>query len=309
MRKSLKMSKPSLQKSKPCGACSHNRTRCTPDCVLAPYFSYPDSKRDFRPVHKLYGTRNFIRLLRKIPIEKRPIAVRSFIYEAQQRYKEPILGSSCYIIFLETQLSKLKEEIVRLEALVSKAPPSAEREEHPNEKETEVQEQTPKGSKKHVKLSTDSELVEVEVQHYLAHLSSTPSFSWLIPVSSGDSESSSLSTSPNSPLSPTISVSPVSLLTTPPVTQDNPTGSHPTWAALLRHCKPEYFNDISIPIEGPNIVSSFSDPMFVEPISAIPASPGTHPYSFFDLPCIRTKRVNSNSCSSSRSISPMKWPL
>jgi Protein of unknown function DUF260. len=289
-----------------------SRRRCKVDCILAPYLSYPGSIIDYHPIHKIYGTKNFTRLFRKIPLDKRQQAINSYLYEARKRCHDPVLGSVSYIINLETQVEKLREVITSLEARLYKGPPAqsnpdehllfpekpVEHKEKSIDIEVEVQERPPENSNRYVELPTDfdSQLVDVEVQaspKYSELLTFTPSSSWVNSALLDNSESSSVSNSPNSPLSPTAFIQ--------PVTQDNPTGSHPTWAELIRFYQAEHFSNASSQVEGSN-----NSPMVVEPISTIHPSPETHPYSFFNLSCINTKRVDT--CSSSQSNSSVTWP-
>ena len=168
-RPHINMSKPPLRKKdKACGACMISRRRCKVDCILAPFLSYPGSIIDYHPIHKIYGTKNFTRLFRKIPLDKRQQAINSYLYEARKRCHDPVLGSVSYIINLETQVEKLREVITSLEARLYKGPPEkpVEHKEKSIDIEVEVQERPPENSNRYVELPTDfdSQLVDVEVQ-------------------------------------------------------------------------------------------------------------------------------------------------
>ncbi|POS82455.1 hypothetical protein EPUL_006362, partial [Erysiphe pulchra] len=269
------------------------------------------------PIHQVFGTTKFIRFIKNIPKEKREIAVKSFLYEAHARLREPVLGCVSYTIHLEQQLCKLSAEVESLKAQLHKdQPPPSHPGEHSAENEEEpinmeVEEQSTQRLNRRVDLSTDSDsqLVEVEVQvspHYLEHLNFTPNSSWVNPVFPANSEVSSVSNSPSSPISPTTFIQ--------PVTRNNPTGSHPTWAELINHYQSHYFNDTPSTSGGSSNTSSLNKPMSVEPISAIPPTSENLPFSFFNLPRIKTKRVQQlefelikpvNKCEAMESVSDL----
>jgi len=93
-----------------CAACKHQRRKCTADCPLAPYFP-PDQPKRFHNVHKLYGVSNVLRILRMVDPSEREDAVKSIVFEADTREKDPVHGCLGVISLLQNQLTKLREDL------------------------------------------------------------------------------------------------------------------------------------------------------------------------------------------------------
>lgn len=93
-----------------CAACKYQRRKCAPDCPLAPYFPHDQPKR-FHNVHKLFGVSNILRILRSVEPTKREDTVKSIVYEADTREKDPVYGCLGVISLLQNQVTKLKEEL------------------------------------------------------------------------------------------------------------------------------------------------------------------------------------------------------
>ncbi|TVU14565.1 hypothetical protein EJB05_38040, partial [Eragrostis curvula] len=86
-----------------CAACKHQRRKCTPDCVLAPYF--PSSQPEkFRNARRLFGVKNMLHLLQAAGPEKRELCMRTIVYESDVRRQEPVHGCLAVIRDLENQL-------------------------------------------------------------------------------------------------------------------------------------------------------------------------------------------------------------
>ena len=271
------------RRANPCGACYVTKNACKPDCLLAPYFPHPEGKLNFYPIHHVFGTSRFLRFIKGISEDKREIAVKSFLYEAHARFREPVLGCVAYTMHLEQQVCKLSAEVAKLKAqLHQDTPPPSCPGEHSAENEEkhinmEVEEESTQRLNRHVELPTDyeSQLVEVEVQvspHYLEHLNLTPNISWINSAFPDTPEVSSVSNSP--PISPT------SVLQ--PITQENPTGSHPTWVELINHYQTLLGSGRSNTSGESSNTSHLNRSMSVEPISVIPPSSENLPFSLFD---------------------------
>ncbi|XP_057812856.1 protein ASYMMETRIC LEAVES 2 isoform X1 [Cryptomeria japonica] len=93
-----------------CAACKYQRRKCSPDCPLAPYFP-PDQPKQFLNVHKLFGVSNILRILRQLDDTQRSDAMKSIIYQANAREKDPVHGCFGIIVMLQAQVERLKEEI------------------------------------------------------------------------------------------------------------------------------------------------------------------------------------------------------
>lgn len=100
-----------------CGVCRFLRNKCDENCICAPYFLYPESAETFAAIHQVFGYRNFLKLLRKVPEENRGTAVLTLSYEAQARLHNPIFGSASYILSLEMQILNLQAQLTSLNQL------------------------------------------------------------------------------------------------------------------------------------------------------------------------------------------------
>ncbi|XP_017428643.1 LOB domain-containing protein 12 [Vigna angularis] len=100
--------------SSPCASCKLLRRRCSPDCILAPYFPSNDLCK-FAMVHKVFGCSNITKILKNVPVEQRGDAVRSLVYEANARIRNPVYGCVGIISKLETQVSELQMQLAVVE--------------------------------------------------------------------------------------------------------------------------------------------------------------------------------------------------
>lgn len=96
--------------SQACAACKHQRRKCAPDCVLAPYFP-PHRQTEFLNAHKLFGVRNIINTVKKVEPNRREDAVRSMIHEAYYRAVDPAGGAYRILSNLEQRFSQMKAEL------------------------------------------------------------------------------------------------------------------------------------------------------------------------------------------------------
>ncbi|XP_043717210.1 LOB domain-containing protein 1-like [Telopea speciosissima] len=96
--------------NQPCAACRMLRRRCGSDCLLAPYF--PAEKADnFVVVHKVFGASNVIKMLQMVEESKREDCVKSIVYEASARLRDPIYGSTGAIFQLQKNLKDLELQL------------------------------------------------------------------------------------------------------------------------------------------------------------------------------------------------------
>lgn len=96
--------------SQACAACKHQRRKCAPDCVLAPYFP-PHRQTEFLNVHRLFGVRNVLNTVKNVEPDHRDDAVRSMIHEAYFRAIDPAGGAYRILNDLEQRYIQMKEEL------------------------------------------------------------------------------------------------------------------------------------------------------------------------------------------------------
>ncbi|CAL9037247.1 LOB domain-containing protein 12-like [Musa acuminata AAA Group] len=101
--------------SSPCASCKLLRRRCAKDCIFAPYFP-PDDPYKFAIVHKVFGASNVSKMLKELSVHQRADAVRSLVYEASARMKDPIYGCVGVISYLEDQVSQLQMQLAVAQA-------------------------------------------------------------------------------------------------------------------------------------------------------------------------------------------------
>ena len=91
----------------PCGACRALRRKCLGNCLFAPYFSSDEIGMDqFSAIHEMFGHNRFVKLLRKLPVDKRNDAMASILYQAQARIENRVHGCSSYILGLQQEVCK-----------------------------------------------------------------------------------------------------------------------------------------------------------------------------------------------------------
>ncbi|KAG2663419.1 hypothetical protein I3843_16G030000 [Carya illinoinensis] len=94
--------------SQACASCKYQRKKCDPHCPLAPFF--PQHRRkDFMNVHKVFGVRNVLKLTKNLGFKEKSEAMKTMIYQADVRVKDPV-GGCCRVI------SELQNRIKHLEA-------------------------------------------------------------------------------------------------------------------------------------------------------------------------------------------------
>jgi hypothetical protein len=98
----------------PCDACKFLRKKCEIDCVFAPYFSHEQGAAFFPAIHKVFGAKNFSKLLTHLPVSDRGDAAISIAYEAQARDQDPIYGCVAHIFALQQQVISLQSQVAFL---------------------------------------------------------------------------------------------------------------------------------------------------------------------------------------------------
>lgn len=94
-----------------CAACKYQRKKCTPQCVLAPYFPANQPKK-FQNAHRLFGVRNIVKTLEQLDDEdQKADAMKSIIFESDMREKFPVYGCVECISYLRQQLQITLQEL------------------------------------------------------------------------------------------------------------------------------------------------------------------------------------------------------
>ncbi|CAA0826631.1 LOB domain-containing protein 27 [Striga hermonthica] len=93
-----------------CAACKYQRRRCTPECLLAPFFP-ADQPKMFQYVHRLFGVKNIQNLLKELSPEQKPMAMKSIKFHAAMRDKYPVYGCLVEIQQLTYQIQMAEEEL------------------------------------------------------------------------------------------------------------------------------------------------------------------------------------------------------
>lgn len=93
-----------------CAACRYQRRKCTPDCLLAPYFPH-NRQRQFQNAHKLFGVSNITKIIRHLDRPQKDEAMRSIIYQSDVRAQDPVGGCYRIICELERQIALSHAEL------------------------------------------------------------------------------------------------------------------------------------------------------------------------------------------------------
>ena len=110
---------------KTCAACKHQRNKCAPDCILAPYFPH-GSEPEFLNAYKLYGVRNMTKIVENLSDEERNDAMKSIIFESNMRAANPITGCCRMIQELILQIRYYRDELqLTLQQLANVRPQNA----------------------------------------------------------------------------------------------------------------------------------------------------------------------------------------
>ncbi|KAL2653541.1 hypothetical protein R1flu_021669 [Riccia fluitans] len=92
-----------------CAACRHQRRRCSEECPLARWFPPFDPQRFWR-VNKLFGLKNVLRMIEENPGNVEGL-MRSLVYEAEARERDPVRGACGVVQTLEQQADQLRTEL------------------------------------------------------------------------------------------------------------------------------------------------------------------------------------------------------
>ncbi|KAM7471828.1 hypothetical protein LguiA_010011 [Lonicera macranthoides] len=93
-----------------CAACKYQRRKCTPDCILAPYFPH-DRHRQFLNAHKLFGVSNITKIIRDLDQPDKDEAMRTIIFQADVRAADPVGGCCRIICELQRQIEFHQAEL------------------------------------------------------------------------------------------------------------------------------------------------------------------------------------------------------
>ncbi|KAF8408037.1 hypothetical protein HHK36_007177 [Tetracentron sinense] len=96
--------------SQACAACKYQRRKCSAECPLAPYFP-ADQPKIFQNVHRHFGVSNIVKILRQLYPNQKAEAMRSIIYEAGIRERNPIHGCLGITRQLDLHIRQTQEEL------------------------------------------------------------------------------------------------------------------------------------------------------------------------------------------------------
>ncbi|KAL8192921.1 hypothetical protein R6Q57_027369 [Mikania cordata] len=99
----------------PCASCKLLRRRCAKDCIFAPYFP-PNEPHEFAIVHKVFGASNASKMLQELQVHQRGDAVRSLVYEASARMRDPVYGCVGAISYLQKEVTRLQMQLAMAQA-------------------------------------------------------------------------------------------------------------------------------------------------------------------------------------------------
>ncbi|XP_002986599.2 LOB domain-containing protein 22 [Selaginella moellendorffii] len=107
----------SMTTSQACAACKFQRRKCPVDCPLAPYFPAEANQR-FLSCKRLFGVSNMLRFLRDADPADKEETMKSLIYEAEVRDKDPVHGCYGIISQLTERVRGLQRELELTRSLV-----------------------------------------------------------------------------------------------------------------------------------------------------------------------------------------------
>ncbi|GFP97672.1 LOB domain-containing protein 27 [Phtheirospermum japonicum] len=93
-----------------CAACKHQRRRCTPECLLAPFFP-ADQPKAFQSVHRLFGVKHVQNLLKELAPHEKAMAINSIKFHAAMRERHPVYGCLVEIQHLAYQIQLAEDEL------------------------------------------------------------------------------------------------------------------------------------------------------------------------------------------------------
>ncbi|KAJ7519651.1 hypothetical protein O6H91_20G048600 [Diphasiastrum complanatum] len=93
-----------------CSACKFQRRRCSADCPLIRYFPAEQNQR-FVNCKRLFGVSNMIRFLKDADPADKDDTMKSLIYEADARERDPVHGCLGIVNRLKEKVAKLGEEL------------------------------------------------------------------------------------------------------------------------------------------------------------------------------------------------------
>ncbi|GLJ42977.1 hypothetical protein SUGI_0891800 [Cryptomeria japonica] len=94
-----------------CAACRSQRKKGSDECLLAPHFPSDDLQK-FAIVQKVYGFSHIVKMLKDVKAEERADVVKSLVYEATARVKDPVYGCTREIHQLQKRIADLESLLV-----------------------------------------------------------------------------------------------------------------------------------------------------------------------------------------------------
>ncbi|KAM7500202.1 hypothetical protein LguiA_024616 [Lonicera macranthoides] len=88
---------------------------CPPFCESAKFFPRGINRQDYFKIFSVFGVKNIVSILQKVPDYKYFKTLTSFLFEAQERINNPIGGCSVLITSLQRQIEALQSRVTTLE--------------------------------------------------------------------------------------------------------------------------------------------------------------------------------------------------
>ncbi|KAM7460814.1 hypothetical protein LguiA_028935 [Lonicera macranthoides] len=109
------MSNSIRSRASPCASCAYFRRACPPFCESAKFFPRGINRQDYYKIFSVFGVKNIISIMQKVPDYKYLETLTSFLFEAQERINNPIGGCSVLITSLQRQIEALQSRVTALE--------------------------------------------------------------------------------------------------------------------------------------------------------------------------------------------------
>ncbi|XP_021908382.1 LOB domain-containing protein 36-like [Carica papaya] len=100
-----------------CAACRFHKRKCEEECVLAPYFP-ADERQKFDCINKVFGTSRVTKILNRLDASQREAAVKSIVYEAEARLRDPVRGCAGLVSKLLNRLQLVEAELLNARRLL-----------------------------------------------------------------------------------------------------------------------------------------------------------------------------------------------
>ncbi|XP_027346544.1 LOB domain-containing protein 25-like [Abrus precatorius] len=97
-------------RSTPCGACKSLRRKCVAECLFAPHFPV-ENRQQFECMHHVFGSGHVASILKRVPEEARENIIKTLVYQAEARVRDPVHGCIALITEFENKLHQLQTDL------------------------------------------------------------------------------------------------------------------------------------------------------------------------------------------------------